>query len=125
MTRKVLFVVHAGRAQALDVSRAAAQGLIAHGIGVACADDDADLLHVPGVESAQDASGCELVVVFGGDGTILRAIEIARPHDVPVLGMNLGHVGFLAEAEPEDIDLVIDAIANNKLRVEQIGRAHV
>lgn len=119
MTRKVLFVVHAGRAQALEVSRAAALGLIAHGIGVACADDDADLLNVAGVESAQDASGCELVVVFGGDGTILRAIEIARPFDVPVLGMNLGHVGFLAEAEPEDIDLVIDAIANNKLRVEQ------
>lgn len=119
MTRKVLFVVHAGRERALEVSRAAAQGLISRGIAVACADDDTDLLHVDGVKPANDADGCELVVVFGGDGTILRAIEIARSHDVPVLGVNLGHVGFLAEAEPEDIDAVISAIAENKLRVEE------
>ena len=119
MTRKVLFVVHAGRARALEVSRAAAEGLISRGMSVACADSDADLLHVAGVQSASDASGCELVVVFGGARTILREIEIARPSDIPVLGVNMRHVGFLAEAEPEDIDSVIEAIAENKLRVEQ------
>jgi NAD+ kinase len=71
------------------------------------------------VTSADNAAGCELVVVFGGDGTILRGIEIAREHDIPVLGVNLGHVGFLAEAEPEDIERVISVVVNNEWSVEE------
>ena len=47
--------------------------------------------------------GCELVFVLGGDGTILRGAEMSRGTDVPLLGVNLGHVGFLAEAEREDL----------------------
>ncbi len=119
MSRQVLFVVHAGRQRALEVSRAAATGLLANGISVLCADDDAQLIGIDGVLPANDAQGCELVIVFGGDGTILRAIEIARPHDVPVLGVNLGHVGFLAEAEPEDIASVISAVTEGNLIVEE------
>lgn len=119
MSRKVLFVVHAGRQRALEVSREAATGLLANGISVLCADDDAQLIGLDGIQGATDAEGCELVIVFGGDGTILRAIEIARPHDVPVLGVNLGHVGFLAEAEPEDIASVISAVTSSDLVVEE------
>ena len=119
MTRKVLFVVHGARPNAYDVARAAAKGLLANNIAVACADADADQLEIPEVTSATDAAGCELVVVFGGDGTILRGIEIARAHDIPVLGVNLGHVGFLAEAEPEDIESVINVVVNNEWSVEE------
>lgn len=119
MTRKVLFVVHGARPNAYTVARAAARGLLANNIAVACADSDADQLEVPQVTAATDAAGCELVVVFGGDGTILRGIEIARAHDIPVLGVNLGHVGFLAEAEPEDIESVINVVVNNEWSVEE------
>ena len=119
MTRKVLFVVHGARPNAYEVARAAAKGLLANNIAVACADADADQLEIPEVTSATDAAGCELVVVFGGDGTILRGIEIARAHDIPVLGVNLGHVGFLAEAEPEDIESVINVVVNNEWSVEE------
>ena len=119
MTRKVLFVVHGARPNAYSVARAAAKGLLANNIAVACADSDADQLEVPEVTAATDAAGCELVVVFGGDGTILRGIEIARAHDIPVLGVNLGHVGFLAEAEPEDIESVINVVVNNEWSVEE------
>ena len=42
--------------------------------------------------------------MVGGDGTILRAAELARETGTPLLGVNLGHVGFLAEAEPEDVE---------------------
>ena len=52
---------------------------------------------------AAAVDGAELVVVLGGDGTLLRAAELARPAGVPLLGVNLGHVGFLAEADPEDL----------------------
>ncbi len=119
MTRKVLFVVHGARPNAYSVARAAAKGLLANNISVACADSDADQLEIPEVTAATDAAGCELVVVFGGDGTILRGIEIARAHDIPVLGVNLGHVGFLAEAEPEDIESVISVVVNNEWSVEE------
>jgi NAD+ kinase len=119
MTRKVLFVVHGARSDAFNVARAAAKGLLAKNIAVACADADAGQLEIPEVTSATDASGCELVVVFGGDGTILRGIEIAREHDIPVLGVNLGHVGFLAEAEPEDIERVISVVVNHEWSVEE------
>ncbi len=47
---------------------------------------------------------CELALVIGGDGSILRAAEITYADRTPVLGVNLGHVGFLAEAEPEEVD---------------------
>ena len=119
MSRRVHFVVRSGSDQAPDVARAAASGLIENGVEVRCAVDDSALLSVPGVVASDDASGSELVVVFGGDGTILRGIEIARPADLPVLGVNLGHVGFLAEAEPENIDAVVNAILEHNWIVEE------
>lgn len=116
--RKVLFVVHAGRPSAVDVARTAAQGLTDAGIQVLCASADFVDLDIPQLISSDDATGCELVIVFGGDGTILRGIELAKPAEVPVLGVNLGHVGFLAESEPEKIADVIDAVINNTWSVE-------
>ena len=119
MTRQVLFVIHAARPEALEVAKAAASGLTSHGIKVLCAESDAESLGLESVELSSDLSACELVIVFGGDGTILRGIEIARPFDIPVLGVNLGHVGFLAEAEPEDIDSVIAIVVNRQWTVEE------
>ena len=56
------------------------------------------------------AEGAEVVLVLGGDGTLLRAAELARPAGVPLLGVNLGRVGFLAEAEEESSTGALDAI---------------
>lgn len=53
----------------------------------------------------------EAVMVLGGDGTILRAAELVFGSSVPVLGINLGHVGFLAESEKEDLDLAVARLA--------------
>lgn len=61
----------------------------------------------------------ELVVVFGGDGTILRAAEWAVPLGYPVLGVNLGHVGFLAELEPSEAHTLIDRVVHRDYRVEE------
>ncbi len=52
----------------------------------------------------------ELVVVLGGDGTILKAVEFTHALGVPILGVNMGRVGFLAEAEHADIAAVVSAI---------------
>jgi len=61
---------------------------------------------------------CELVVVLGGDGTILRGAERAVSADIPLLGVNLGHVGFLAEAESTDIPDLVDQVVRRSYTVE-------
>ena len=63
------------------------------------------------------ASGCELVLVLGGDGTFLRAAELAYPAQVPLVGVNLGHIGFLAESEAAVIDSVMDRLIAGDYRV--------
>lgn len=65
-----------------------------------------------------DDRPAELAVVFGGDGTILRAAEWAHPLRVPLLGVNLGHVGFLAELETSDIHVLHEAVINRDYEVE-------
>jgi NAD+ kinase len=65
------------------------------------------------------ADGAEIVLVFGGDGTFLRAAEFARPAGVPMLGVNFGHVGFLAEADPEALPATIKAVIDGRYEVEE------
>ena len=62
--------------------------------------------------------GCELVLVIGGDGSILRAAELTHETSTPLLGVNLGHVGFLAEAEQEDVESTITAIVDRDYTAE-------
>ncbi len=61
----------------------------------------------------------ELVMVLGGDGTILRAAELVREADVPLLGVNLGHVGFLAESERADLEETVRWVADRSYTVEE------
>lgn len=72
------------------------------------------------VEFGPDAaSGCEMVLVLGGDGTFLRAAELAQAASIPVLGINLGHVGFLAEAEAEHLEEALARVIAGDYRIEQ------
>jgi NAD+ kinase len=61
----------------------------------------------------------ELAVVLGGDGTILKAAEIVRESQTPLLGINLGHVGFLAESEKNEIGSTIERVANRDYLVKE------
>ena len=65
-----------------------------------------------------DINDFELVIVLGGDGTILRSAEMVRSSDVPLLGVNLGHVGFLAEIEKNSLDEIADQVAAKNFTVE-------
>lgn len=124
--RTVLLAVHAAREEAAKVAAAFAAEMRAAGIGVCVLDNEADALRSAGVEDAQvvpagpgAAGGCELAVVFGGDGTILRAAEMCRGTETPVLGVNLGHVGFLAEADVEDLQDVVRGVVDRTYTVEE------
>lgn len=121
----ILVVVNTRHDSARALANRVATELGARGLHLRLASDDwrawngepTGFLEVPADERAAD--GCELVVVLGGDGTILRGAERARASGVPILGVNLGHVGFLAEAEPEDVQAVVDAIVERRWRVEE------
>lgn len=62
--------------------------------------------------------GIEIAVVLGGDGTILRAAELVRGHGIPVLGVNLGHVGFLAELDEGEVREAVRQIHERDYEVE-------
>ena len=132
--RTVLLVVHTGREEATDTARRVEKILGEHGIALrvltAEAVDKGSLHLAPhdmralGVQievvdpDQRAGEDCELVLVLGGDGTFLRAAELSRNADIPVLGVNLGRIGFLAEAEAETIDAVLDRVINRDYRVE-------
>ncbi|MDQ0612366.1 NAD+ kinase [Microbacterium sp. W4I4] len=65
------------------------------------------------------ADDLELAIVLGGDGTILRAAELVRDSGAPVLGINMGHVGFLAEIDREDMDAAVRRVIDRDYEVEE------
>ncbi|MFR9875538.1 NAD kinase [Corynebacterium striatum] len=119
MKREILLVPHASRADNLEATIRAAEILQDAGIKVrvsAAAHVLPNLQHVEHTPAA--AAGCELVLVLGGDGTFLRAADMARAVDVPVLGINLGHVGFLAEWEAESLERALVRVIDRNYEVE-------
>jgi len=126
--RRVLVLANIARPEVWQVARSFVKELTGHGIVVRLLRHEAAELeldpagYLPEVEltdSESDAShGCELTVVIGGDGSILRAAEVTHESLTPVLGVNLGHVGFLAEAEHDDVAATIEAIIDHRYTTE-------
>lgn len=125
--RAFLVIAHTGRAESLRAAREAIDGLVVAGaVPVLPAEDAADVVtgqraasacRILGVDVALD--DIELALVLGGDGTILRAAELVRPSSIPIIGVNLGHVGFLAEAEREDLHEVVRRAIAGDYEVEE------
>jgi len=114
--QKVLIVIsHADDAAAQEATNAC-KHLAQRGIS--CVFDKEDLEHFvtlgaaqPEGSTAYSGEDLDLVMVLGGDGSILRAAEIVNGNPAPILGINLGHVGFMTEAERSEIPAVLDAVA--------------
>ncbi|OMQ13857.1 NAD kinase, partial [Modestobacter sp. VKM Ac-2676] len=121
--RRVLLAVHTGRADIVALARSAATRLGGAGFVVRVLDDEAEDLAIPGAEvctfGPQATEGTEIVLVFGGDGTFLRAAELARSTDAAITGVNLGRVGFLAETEPEAVEEMLTAVERCQYEVEE------
>src|SRR5271169_1832683 len=133
--RTVLLVVHTGRDEATETARRVQKVLSDNGIGLRVLSAEAvdrgslhlspDDVRALGVDievvdpDPGAADACELVMALGGDGTFLRAAELARNADVPVLGVNLGRIGFLAEAEADAIDTVLEHVVARSYRIEE------
>jgi len=120
--RTMLLVVHTGRAAGVKAARTVAERLGAAGVTVRVLKSEADDLglidavEMPVLPAA--ATDAEMVMVIGGDGTLLRAAELARPAGAPLFGVNLGHVGFLAETEPDMLAYAVDQVLACRYVVE-------
>jgi NAD+ kinase len=121
--RSILVLAHTGRAEAIRSAHLVIDRLTEAGITVRVLDEEAEPIGCAGVEvvprSAEAAEAAEMVMVLGGDGSLLRAAELARLSGTPLLGVNLGHVGFLAEAEWEDLAATVDRVVARRYDVEE------
>jgi len=107
---KLGIVIHASRPEPAEFARRLVEAAEARGHTVVGDEATARVLG-RGVEAGDP----EVVVASGGDGTVLAAVQKALTLDVPVLAFNLGTIGFLADAEPEDLAVVLDALGAGQL----------
>jgi NAD+ kinase len=113
--RNLLIVCNPGRVDAV-VAAVELQQNLASTFGIYTISD----VNIPGVirSSIEELPEIEVAVVLGGDGTMLRAAEVAHARDISLLGVNLGHVGFLSEVERSKISDVINAVVNKSYVID-------
>ncbi|CAN7390202.1 NAD+ kinase [Microbacterium foliorum] len=125
--RNILVVAHAGREATVEAARKVIDELRGAGARpVLPPDESGDLRAVDPHFADVDILGetvqqdeLELAIVLGGDGTILRAAELVRGCSAPVLGINMGHVGFLAEIDRDDMDAAVRRVIDRDYEVEE------
>jgi len=125
--RNILVVAHARRTDTVEAARRVVEALRGAGaLPVLAGDDSADLSAVDPFFADVGVLGdtvtqeeLELAIVLGGDGTILRAAELVRGCSAPVLGINMGHVGFLAEIDRDDMDAAVRRVIDRDYDVEE------
>ena len=105
VVKTVLLVTHPTRPEAISTANELTKLLTGKQINVFAT------IKTDGANDFKATDQIDLAVVLGGDGTMLRAAEIFRGKQVPILGINLGHVGFLAEIERPSLNEIVDAIA--------------
>jgi NAD+ kinase len=122
VTREALLVTHTGRRDSLEHARSVANELMYAGFTVRVMADEAVDLAIDGaiaVSGPAAAEGCEIVCALGGDGTLLRAADLARPAKAPLFGINFGKVGFLAEAEIQELDIAVRHLVDRDYSVDE------
>lgn len=115
-------IMHSRRADALAYAGRIVAYLTKRGVSVSAEDEfAADLC----VEAFSAADKADVIISLGGDGTLLRGIQYAYRWEAPLLGINLGRVGFLTEAEPGNIETTLDAVIDGSYEVEERPVLHV
>ena len=109
----VLLVIHPTRNEALNTGKELAKLLREQNLDVYAT------IKLDGAKEFDESSKVDLAVVLGGDGTMLRASELFRGKKLPILGINLGHVGFLAEIERPSLSDIASAITNGSFEIEE------
>jgi NAD+ kinase len=115
----VAVLVHPSRSEASAIARSVVHHLQAEGHEVRLPIKDAANIGRPelGVADVDMAMGTDLAVSIGGDGTMLRTVELVGPHEIPVAGIHVGHLGYLTEIEPADAHTAIDLALSGRATV--------
>ena len=106
--RSAALVISPSRTEAIEAAKELAPLLYSAGFSLYTISDVA----IDGIKkvAAADLPEVEIAVVLGGDGTILRAAEVTLTRNIPLLGINMGHVGFMAEVERPSISAIAESI---------------
>lgn len=91
------------------------------GVTVRMVSVDAEMISHPelGVPENKFAEGLDLCLSFGGDGTMLRATHLVVSHQIPLLGVNAGDLGYLAEIDPDQLEVALSSWRNGELLIEE------
>ena len=114
-------VVHTARERAVELATEAAAWLRERGHAVRVPEPDADATGLQPWACAEDrlADDLDVALSFGGDGTMLRAVDLLVAHDVPVLGVNVGHLGYLTEVEPDGLPVALERLLAGDYRIDE------
>ena len=120
-TRAVGLVPHRDRGLADELARSAARWFRDRGVDVRLPIAEAkavDLIGL-GVATSAFAPGLDLVVSLGGDGTMLHAVDLVYPAPVPILGVNVGQLGYLTEVEPDELEASMGRLVAGEFAVSE------
>jgi NAD+ kinase len=115
----VLVVAHTVRPDVVEIAEHVCTRLTAAGVELVAFEPEAAELGLPPSTTATGGREPELVLTLGGDGTLLRGAERARAAGIPVLGVNLGRVGFLTGTDAEHLDAALDAVISGNYDVSE------
>jgi NAD+ kinase len=114
-------IVHHEREQAAELARDAAAWLAERGHEVRLPRRDAAVAGLPELGAPEEtfARGLDLAVSLGGDGTMLRTVDLVAGEDVPVVGVNVGQLGYLSEVEPPGLRMALKRFLAGSYDVEE------
>ncbi len=114
-------VVHRGRPEAALLAKRAVAWLGERGHEVRIPADDADAAGLEELGCPDDrlCDALDLAVSLGGDGTMLRTVAMVAPSGVPILGINVGHLGYLTECEPDDLEHALERFFDGRFSIEE------
>lgn len=108
---RIGFILHAERSTVENVYENFLEACVRH--------------NIEAFEYTDSTEAADLVVVLGGDGTILRACELVVKNNIPILGFNLGRVGFLAQSKPISVESTIERLRASEFKIEKRSLASV
>lgn len=121
MSTRLGFVLHQHRPAALELASRALAWCESRGTNACMPHEDAEILGRSDLGVSEESFGTDidLVLSLGGDGTMLRASGLVAANEVPILGVNLGTLGYLTGVEPDDLEAALDEWCNGELVVEE------